>query len=77
MSRMKFTTSVSRFAKEHAHIPAHDPQLIALKALADILDTGEVTAALINQFALIVRALEKKSPSVAADDDDELLEARD
>ena len=77
-AKRPFTKAVRDFKKASPWLgPAHQPALVTLFALAEDLDEGDRTPALVAQFGLTYRALAKEAPKAPdADEDgvDELIE---
>ncbi len=74
-----FDASVKEFIDAAAWLgPEHQPALVTLVAIAQTLDAGDRTPALLGQFGLAFRSLAKLAPpanSSEVDPVDDLIEA--
>lgn len=60
----QFATAVSEFEEASPWLgPQHAPAVVALRAMAAQLDAGDMAPALLGQFGLTFRALDKQRPS--------------
>ncbi|MFD1505267.1 hypothetical protein FE374_09340 [Georgenia yuyongxinii] len=63
MAARTFVSSLRSFQKASPWLgPEHDPALVMLEAMAKELDGGELTPALLSQFGLAYRSLQKLAP---------------
>ena len=67
-----FTTSINKFIKASPWIgPTDAPAVASLKAMAKELDTAEfLSPAMLSQFGLSFRALQKRAPAEDAAEDE-------
>lgn len=66
---MPFTTAVKDFEDASPWLgPQHAPAVVALRAMATQLDGGDMAPALLGQFGLAYRALQKERPTESAKD---------
>lgn len=73
----RFTQAVEKFLGNAPYLSdEHLPSIVSLQAIAEELDSGKVTPAMLAQFGLTHRALLKANPETAAHDDevDQIIE---
>jgi len=76
MSSRSFKRSVEKFVKASSWLSAeHEPALVMLRAMAEELDGGNLTPAMLAQFGLAYRSLAKLAPVAAGEPADPLEEA--
>lgn len=74
MARKTFTQAVTAFEEDASlWLSTQDqPALVAMYALAEELDSGDMVPALVAQFGLTYRNLLNRAPVAGADEDDPL-----
>lgn len=66
----RFESAVERFEASAPWLgDPHAPALVTLRVLAETLDAGNLTPALVAQFGLTFRSLAKLAPPIDAADD--------
>ncbi len=76
-SKGRFTEAVDKFLENAPWLGSeHLPSIVTLQAIAEQLDRGKVTPAMLSQFGLTHRALLKANPEAAeaGDEVDKLIE---
>lgn len=67
----RFSQAVEKFLETAPYLTdEHLPSIVSLQAIAEQLDGGKVTPAMLAQFGLTHRALLKANPEAAALDDE-------
>lgn len=77
MTKNSFTDATNAFIKASPWLgPAHMPAVATLRVLAETLDAGDLTPALVAQYGLTYRSLAKLAPTAETTDELEALLTR-
>ena len=69
--KMTYSQSVEKYLRESQWITdAEAPAVTTLRSLADALDNGPLVPALVAQFGMTFRSLQKREPSAAGEKDE-------